>query len=390
MLGKRIKIDLNYLQANSSFVYPLISEDGDTVLPSRSPLTAEKMKAIQSAYGNILYYNDNGQMAVIPSYRMQIARHKSKEIMNDIARSQKISKSAFHEAEKVISDIVDDLTSSEINVLNLLKDLKSHEEYIYNHSVNVGILSAVLARMIGDFNKDEIKSIALGGYLHDIGQMQLDKQLLEKESKYNPNDIQKMKRHPQLGYEALKKIKDLHSIVLQSVLFHHERFNNHGYYSLPYDNLPIYPKIIGLCDVYDALTSKRPFRDAIEPSNALKAILNAINTHFDYQLINIFINKLGPILNNTQSFYTHNDICELNTQELAIIKDFGINDVLKPKVIIFCKFQRTGEQLLARFYEKPLEIDLSSDPDNRHMIKIINNYNQLTSIQKKLVERKLL
>jgi len=390
MLGKKIKIDVDYLRPNSTFIYPLISEDGDIVLPPRVALTAEKINAIKARYGNILYYNDNGQMAVIPSFRMQIARNKSKEIMHEIAQSHKISKVAIHEAEKVIIDIVNDLTSTEILALNLLKDLKSYEEYIYNHSVNVGILSAVMARMIGTFNKDEIKNIALGGYLHDIGQMQLDKNLLEKEGKYNITDIQKMKRHPQLGYETLKKIKDVHPIVLQSVLFHHERYNNNGYYGLPYENLPIYPKIIGLCDIYDALTSKRPFRSAIEPSNALKAILNAINQQFDYQLINIFINKLGPILNNTQAFYTHNDICELNTQELAIIKDFGINDMLKPKVIIFCKFQRTGEQLLARFYEKPLEIDLSQDPNNRYMIKIINNYKQLQSIQKKLEEKKLL
>ncbi|MGQ9844510.1 MAG: HD-GYP domain-containing protein [Spirochaetota bacterium] len=190
-----------------------------------------------------------------------------------------------------------------------------------------------------------------------------------------------------MKYLIAIKSEKWHSMKLKRLLFHHERYNNNGYYGLPYDNLPIYPKIIGLCDIYDALTSKRPFRSAIEPSNALKAILNAINQQFDYQLINIFINKLGPILNNTQSFYTHNDICELNTQELAIIKDFGINDMLKPKVIIFCKFQRDGEQLLARFYEKPLEIDLSQDPNNGYMIKIINNYKQLQSIQKKLEEK---
>lgn len=390
MPGKRIKIDLDYLKPNSSFIYPLISEVGDIVLPARVALTSDKISIIKARYGNILYYNDHGHMAVIPTFRMQIARNKSKEIMNEIANSHKINKIAYHEAEMVMTDIVNDLTSTDIVALNLLKDLKTHEEYIYNHSVNVGILSAVLARMIGTFNKDEIKNIAVGAYLHDIGQMQLDKNLLEKEGKYNITDIQKMKRHPQLGYETLKKIKDVHPIVLQSILFHHERYNNHGYYALPYENLPVYPKIVGICDIYDALTSKRPFRNAIEPSNALKAILNAINIHFDYQLVNIFINKLGPVLNNTQSFYTHNDICELNTQELAIIKDFGIDDMLKPKVIIFCKFQRTGEQIMARFYDNPLEIDLSHDPDNRYMIKIINNYKQLKSIQKKLEEKNLI
>ena len=389
MAGKRVKIDLNYIRPNNSFIYPLYTGTGEKVLEARVVLTAKRIKQIKEQFGPVLYYDDMGELAIIPSYRMNIARNKSKELLDEVSHTGKLSRMAFREAEKVVDEIINDLSITEMAVLNLLKDLKSYEEYLYNHSVNVGVLTAILARMMGNFTEEEIKYATLGAYLHDIGEMQLDKQLLNKEGKFDITEIQKIKRHPQLGYETLKNLSKVHPIVLQSVLFHHEKYNNNGYYGLPYDNLPLYPKILSICDIYDALTSKRPFREAIDPSTALTAIVNSTNLHFDYDLVSFFINRLGPILNNTQSFYSQNDICELSTQELALIKDFGVNDIMKPRVIVFCKFERQKQQIQARFYDDPVEVDLSQD-GSRQMVKILNNPRQIQSIRTKLVEKKLL
>ncbi len=389
MAGKRIKIDLNYIRPNNSFIYPLYAETGEKVLEARVVLTRDRIKEIIDQFGPTLYYDDMGELAVIPSYRMNIAKNKSRELMDEVSQTGKLSKMAFREAEKVVDEIISDLSLTEMASLNLLKDLKSYEEYLYNHSVNVGVLSAILARMIGNVSEEEIKYLTLGAYLHDIGEMQLDKQLLNKEGKFDVSEIQKIKRHPQLGYETLKTLNKAHPIVLQSVLFHHEKHNNNGYYGLPYENLPSYPKILSICDIYDALTSKRPFREAIDPSSALTAIVNSTNLHFDYNLVSFFINRLGPILNNTHAFYAQNDICELSTQELALIKDFGINDLMKPRVIVFCKFERQKQQLQARFYDSPVEVDLSQDV-SRQMVKILNDPRQIKTIRTKLLEKKLL
>jgi hypothetical protein len=170
------------------------------------------------------------------------------------------------------------------------------------------------------------------------------------------------------------------------VLFHHEKFNNRGYYGLPYENLPDFPKIVSICDIYDALTSKRPFRDAVSIEYALKAIVNTIDVHFDYDIISDFINKVAPILNHSQSFYTKNDFCELNTQELAMIRDLGQKDYLKPRVTVFCKFVRDGNRLSVNFYQKPIQVDLDGD-NERRMSKIISNEAQIAAIKKKLEER---
>jgi HD-GYP domain-containing protein (c-di-GMP phosphodiesterase class II) len=385
---KKVEINLDYLTPNRSFIYPLVSENGERILDERITLTSEKIKEIREKYGNIIYYKDSGKNTIIPPFRMKIAYNKSHEILDEVSRTQKFSKASYRETERVIEEIIGDLNNSEIEAIHLLKDLKTHDEYLYSHSVNVGVLTAVLAKLLGNFSAEDIKHLTLGAFLLDIGEMKIDRQLLNKEGKFNISDMQKMKRHPQLGYEILKAIQGISPIVLQTVLFHHEKYNNKGYYNMPYDNLPSPPKLAAICDVYDALTTKRPFRDEINPARTLKILYNLAGNHFDYRLMYGFINKMGPMLNNTQSFYARNDILELNTDELAMVKDFGIIDSLRPKILVFCKFERTESRLSVKFYDRPIEVDLQKD-GSRRISKFINNAGQIDAIRLKLNERNI-
>lgn len=388
-MPRKIKINLDYLRPNSSFIYPLYSEEGKLILEARMPLTSQKIKNIVESYGNTVYYTDTGEKPVIPAYRMKTAYNKSKEIMDEIFKTDKLTRSTYREAEKVIETIVSDLTSTEIDTISLLKDLKSHDEYLYNHSVNVGILSTVFAIKLGAFSPEEIKFIALGSYLHDIGSTKIDRQLLNKEGRYEVSELQKMKRHPQLGYEILKGIDKISPVVLQSVLFHHEKLNQKGYYQLPYETLPHFPKIVSVCDIYDALTSKRPYRGPFSSSAALKALVNSIDIHFDYDLISAFINRVAPVLNHSQSFYSANEFCELNSKELAVITEIGMKDFLRPKVRVFFRFMRQGNKLRVSYYNSPFNIDLQDD-QNRKITKMINNQEQINAIKKRLEERQFI
>ncbi len=148
----------------------------------------------------------------------------------------------------------------------------------------------------------------------------------------------------------------------------------------------MFPKIVSACDIYDALTSNRPFRKALDPSDALRALLNAVYEHFDYALVSDFINHLGPMLNNSQSFYARKEICELNTDEMALIRDYGVKDFLKPRVLVFCRFERGKGKTTVKYYREPVEIDLEDDP-LRSITKIIDNANQLSILRNKLNAR---
>ena len=387
-MTKKVRLNVDYIRPNSTLVYPLYSDDGEKILAERTILSFNKLNEIKQKYGTFVYYNDTADRSIVPSYRVNIALNKAKAILNEVQSTNKLSKTTFRETEKVVEEIVTDLHASQIEAISLLKDLKSFDDYLYHHAVNVGILSGALARLNG-YSLDDVKNITLGAYLLDIGHMMLDKQLSTKEGRYTISDKQKMKRHPQLGYELLKSIPGISPIVLQSVLFHHERFNNQGYFQMPYENLPEPPKIVGTCDMYDALTSKRPYRNAFTPSGALRIILNSINIHFDYNLVSSFINQLGSFLNSTQSFYAANDVCELNTNELALIKAIGSKDLLKPRVLIFCRFEKQQGSLAVRFYDTPLDVDLQGD-EKRSITKILDNKQQVDAIRRKLLDKGLI
>jgi HD-GYP domain-containing protein (c-di-GMP phosphodiesterase class II) len=384
----KVKLNVDFLRPGSSIVYPLYSEEGENVVEKRAILTKSRIDQIKKKYGNVVYYTIDEEK-VISQKHLDNAIDKSMGIMHEISQTKKLTNRAFNEAEKVVEDIVSDLDNSEIQAICLLKELKSHEEYLHQHSVNVGILSAIFAKTAGKFTKEDIKFLTLGAYLLDIGSMKIEKHLLKKQGIFNKTDRLKISKHPQLGYEILKNIPGISTIVLQIILFHHERFNNKGYFQLPFDVLPLPPKIVGICDIYDSLTTRRPFRDALNPTEALKFLVNSINLSFNYELISDFVNLVGPMLSNTQSFYGRNDFCALSTKELGVIMDFGSSDILKPKVLVFCRFHQKKNKLSVQFYDSPIETDLNKD-QKRLMVKIINNKNHIKALKSKLREKKFL
>ncbi len=383
-MDKRIQVNLNYVRPHSSFIYPLYDKNGEKVLKERTILSSERLSEIKKKHGTVLFYNEQADLAVVPNYRLNIALHQSRDLMDEILATGKLSKSSFRGLEQVVDEMVSDLMSSDIELLRLLKEMKSEDEYLHYHAVNVGLLAGAFAKNIG-FKSEQIKQITLGGFLIDIGHMMQDRKYLDKKSSFTVDERHKLMRHPQLGYELLKHIPDIHPMVLQAVLFHHERFNDDGYFKMPYEKLPDTPKIVAICDMYDAFTTDRPYRDGMTPEKALRALLNSIDIHFDQYLIGSFINRMGAPVNHALSFYGKNEICELNTRELALVREIGSHDFLKPKVLIFCRFEKAAGKLMVNFFDKPLEVDLEGD--DRFVAKMVDNPKHLKLVRERLVQQ---
>ena len=388
MTEKRIKINLDYLKPNSRLIYPLYSKTGEKVISAREELTHERIALIELHHGKEVYYREDESHSPLSRTRMENAVERSRSIIHEISMNDTLRSGSYRQAEKIAEDIVDDVCSAPVYVLNLMKDLKTFDEYLFYHSVNVSALTAVLGRQSGAFKVEELRALTLGAYLHDIGEKKLDRQLLNKAGKLDISEMQKVKRHPQLGYEILKEVES-NPVILQTVLFHHERFNDRGYYGLPYDNLPIYPKMLSLCDVYDAMTSRRPYRpNPIIRNNAFKTLLNSTGISFDYELVKQFIVLMSPVLNYSQSFYSLKDLCEIDGQELGIITSFGFDDILRPKVLVFCRFTRQNGRLTVKFYDVPRAVDLSVETEKK-MTRILTNQEQIRLIYRMLKDRKI-
>lgn len=388
--ANKISIDLDYIKPDTSFVYPLYSADGKKLLDEREVLTAAKIKYIRGVYGSKIYYYIPGdRRSMVSGNIYHKAWNNTKKVLDELLATEKFTRDAYMRTGEIINDIIEELKTKEMAVLTLIKDMRSFDEYLYNHSINVGMLTALLAQKKRIYTESELKKVVLGAYLSDVGKMKLEREVFNKPDRLTEEEMIRMRLHPQDGYNMLKGIDEVDPVVLQTILFHHERFDDEGYYSLPYDSLPSSPKIVSICDMYDALTSPRPFRQAYTPSGALKIITSTIDKKYDRQLVSDFVNMAGTVLNNSQSFYRRGDFCQLNTGEVAVVSAIGTWDILKPTVIVFARFENIQNRSTLRFFNNPIEVDLAKDI-NRKMDGIMMHPKIIEAVKSRLKEKKML
>ena len=163
---------------------------------------------------------------------------------------------AMHE---LIENVIDDILSNENLMINMV-DLKIFDDYTFYHSVSVATISIMIAISMG-FNKSDLISLGLSSILHDIGKVFTPKEILNKKGRLTDSEMEIIKTHSDVGYRYLK---DKFNVPMKSylgVLQHHERWDGTGYpLGLKKDKISLFARIISIADVYDALTSERPYR----------------------------------------------------------------------------------------------------------------------------------
>ena len=169
----------------------------------------------------------------------------------------------------------------------LTNSIDAKDQYTRGHSERVALISRWIAERIAEtepLDEEEIHKIYLAGLLHDIGKIGIDENVLRKNGKLTAEERECIQRHPSIGASILRGIKQMRDIV-PGVLCHHERIDGQGYPSgLNGDEIPLMGKIIGLADSFDAMTSRRIYRDAMSIEHALDEIKRGLGTQFDRQI----------------------------------------------------------------------------------------------------------
>lgn len=189
---------------------------------------------------------------------------------------------------KLVMDVVENIVSHGDVMYNMM-DLKNYDDYTFFHSVNVAVLSVVLGARYG-MDVQELRILAAGALLHDIGKRFLEIDILNARRPLTEEERHIMLQHSKLGYEFLRERYDFPEEVCSGVLEHHECYNGEGYpLRKSGEEISIYARIIKMADVYDAMLSKRPYRDALPPSDAVEYIMAMCGSEFDPQLVDVFV-----------------------------------------------------------------------------------------------------
>lgn len=179
------------------------------------------------------------------------------------------------------------------DVMCNMMDIKDYDDYIYFHSINVGILSVMVGSRYG-LSQEELNLLAMAGFLHDLGKRFLDAEIVNSSWPLSGEAREMWKNHPQYGVDYLKKHFDFPSVVYTGILEHHEWYNGKGYpLGKAGEDIQLFARIIKLTDCYDALVSRRPSRKAHTPADAMEYLMAGTGTEFDPALVKIFSRKLA-------------------------------------------------------------------------------------------------
>ena len=197
---------------------------------------------------------------------------------------------SFEAAGKAVEAV---MAESRINAAAVIvvSKLKDKDEGTFLHSIAVSALMIAFGRKLG-LGENAVQFLGMGGLVHDLGKMTLPIDLLRKSGKLTPDELALMRTHPIRSHEIVEKIEGMEQAVLDVCLYHHEKFDGSGYpVALQGESIPYVARIAAICDVYDALTTVRPYKPAWTQAKAIDTMLSS-RGHFDPELLKSFISLM--------------------------------------------------------------------------------------------------
>jgi len=246
-----------------------------------------------------------------------------KKVLGDLGKGQELDINSLKEGiHAAVASILRNPSA-----FSLLLQLEKSNEYAYSHALSTSIWCGHFGRHLG-FEVNEIEELALGGMLLDLGKIKLPPALLNKVEKITVPEASIIRKHVDYSLRILAKSKNISPNVMRMVATHHERANGKGYpQGIENKDIPIYGRIAGIVDSYDAMTTPRPYsKKTMSPNEAINELYKLRDTSFQSELVEQFIQTVG--------LYPTGSLVELNSGAVAIVLE--VNDLkrLYPTVMI--------------------------------------------------------
>lgn len=279
--------------------------------------------------------------------------------------SNKINASSIKKLSFVIDNLVTELLNKDDLTYNVI-DFKNYDNYTFKHCLNVAILSISTGISLG-YSEHKLHELGMAGLLHDIGKMAIPLEILNKPGKLTSEEFEVIKTHP---VEAVKQLKHLVSYsILRAIEGHHEKLDGTGYPDgRKAYNIHHYAKILAACDVYDALTSDRPYRKATFPNEAIEYIMGCVDTHFDHDILKHLIRIIVA--------YPVGTFVKLSNGKLAVVVKNYHENTMRPLIRLVNSDGTVGEDIDLLYDNGHMNItivDMGYDYDNSGLTEVIKS-----------------
>ena len=229
------------------------------------------------------------------------------------------------DVQRTVEDMVGGILKGKHSLMALTM-IKSYDEYLFNHSVNVGILTMALGETMG-LDVAALKELGLGALLHDLGKINIPETIIRAPRKLTDEEWEIIKRHPVDGMKILEQMGVQSEIALRVTKEHHIDFDGRGYPRLGPDEQPHpYSMIVHVADTYDAMTTVRPYTAPADPNQAISRMKKLAGTAFNPLTLDSFVDMLG--------IYPPGTAVRLTTGEIGVVTRPGGEDAARPWVRI--------------------------------------------------------
>jgi HD-GYP domain-containing protein (c-di-GMP phosphodiesterase class II) len=347
----RLKL-ISEVQTGEVLAKPLYLQNGSMLVGSGVKLTARMIERLRGMGIDRVYTEDSLTMDINPEDVISeqtrreavqaVRRAMLQTIDGTLVKSRAASYDIGSTFRNVFNNILNDISKRDQVMINMAS-LHTADGYLFHHSVNVAILAGIMGLSKG-YNPAQLEELGVGALLFDIGMVQIEKPTWNKKDELTDDDRKQIELHTEKGFQLLRNRFDIPLVSAHCAYQHHERYDGRGYpRHLKSKEIHEYAQIVAIADVYDALTSVRPHRNRLKPSEAIEYLYASGNGAFDLGMVQQFTENI--------CIYPVSTTVMLSTGQIGVVSANRRGSVQRPTVRILR--EENGVEL-----KSPYEIDL--------------------------------
>ncbi len=347
-----IRVGIDRLQPGMTIARKVCNSDGQILAAAGAVVTPDYVQFLKKLGIASIYVNDSwpdlneiktGLPNVISDETRLETMRCVRDSFHDVTQFRRIDTSMV---QQTVSQLLEEIIATEIILVNLA-DIRAFDDYVFAHSVNVGLL-AILMGINQGYSNEKLQHLGAGALLHDLGKIFIPEDILNKPDDLDPEEFEEVKKHCRDGYEILREYEELSESASIIALQHHERSDGQGYPGqLKHGDIHEFARIVAVADVYDALLADRPYRAAYSLNQAIAIIQRMSGSQLDPVCVDSLLANV--------SVYPPGSLVELNTGSIAMVLSSNKDQPDRPVVKVL--YDKSRQKL-----DKPHRVDLTPYP----------------------------